>query len=127
MGAEGQAYVDRQKVAGAEPKSLTRGRRKAGLLFDQKYDPMFRALFDLDLIAGFLDQVWDIDHRQRIGAMNLQKVARRQRLQRLARLQGRQRTFEAGEIQLRRGHAPYMEKGYCVVNRHHQRREGWAK
>ena len=77
---------------------------------------MLRAFGDLDLIAGFPDQVGDIDHRQRIGAVHFQKVARLQRLQRLSRLQCRQRTFEAGEVEFCRGHASNMAKGAHVVN-----------
>ena len=57
-----------------------------------------RALGDLDLVAGLLDQGRDIDRRQRIGAMDLEKIAGRQRLQRLPRLQGRQGAFEAGKV-----------------------------
>jgi len=41
---------------------------------------------------------------QRIGAMDLEKIAGRQRLQRLPRLQGRQGAFEAGKVKPGMGH-----------------------
>jgi hypothetical protein len=41
------------------PVRLARG---AIPLFDQKHDPALGSLGDLDLIAGFPDQIGDIDH-----------------------------------------------------------------
>ena len=73
---------------------------------------------DLDLVAGLADQVRDIDHRQRIGAVNFQQVAGLQRLQRLARLQRRQRTFQAGEVECGLCHGANMAKRAGIVNGH---------
>ena len=77
---------------------------------------MLGALRDLDLVAGLLDQVRNVDHRQWIGAMHLQPVTRLQGFQRLARLERRQRAFEPGQIELGRGHARNMEKPGGKVN-----------
>jgi hypothetical protein len=43
-------------------------------LFDQKYDSALIAFRDLDPVTGFEDQIWNIDHRQRIGSAYLQTV-----------------------------------------------------
>src|SRR4029079_460594 len=80
------------------------------------HDAALRALRDLDLVAGFADQIGDVDHRQRVGAMHFEEVTGCDRLQRLTRLQCRQRAFEAGEIELRRGHVSNMEKQAQIVN-----------
>jgi len=77
---------------------------------------MLRAFRDLDLIASFADQIGDIDNRQRIGAVNFQEIAGRERFQGFARLQCRQRTFETGEVELGGGHVPNMAKGCRIVN-----------
>ncbi len=51
------------------PRGMTGG------LFDQKYDPTLITFRDLNAISGFADQIGNIDHRQWIGTMYLQKVA----------------------------------------------------
>ena len=55
-----------------------RASRRAGNLFDQKHDPALGAFGNLNLIAGFPDQVRDIDHRQRVRAVNFQQGAGRE-------------------------------------------------
>ena len=82
----------------------------------QENDARVGALGDLDLVAGFADQIRNIDHRQRIGAQHFQPVAGYQRLQRLARLQGWQRAFQAGEIEFCGGHEFNMAKPVRSVN-----------
>ena len=84
--------------------------------FDQKYDPAFIAFRDLDQITGFADQIWNIDHRKRIGAMHLQKVTQPQSLERLSRLQRRQRAFKSRQVKFCCGHVPNMAKGSGIVN-----------
>src|SRR5262245_5533013 len=37
-------------------------------LLYQEHDAAFIALGDLDLVAGLANEIWDVDHRQRIGA-----------------------------------------------------------
>lgn len=86
--------------------------------FNHEHDSVLRAFGDLDLIAGFADQIGDIDNRQRIGAVNFQEIARRKRFQGFACLQCRQRTFETGEIELGGCHVPNMAKGCRIVNAH---------
>lgn len=108
------------------PACLNEGSGKEGLticlsdqaicLFDQEHDPLLRTFGDLELVPGLPDQIGDIDYRQRIGAMHFQKVAGLQRLQRLSRLQGGQRTFESGEVEFRRGHAVNMARPVRIVN-----------
>src|SRR6478735_1656299 len=48
--------------------------------------------------------------------MHFEEVTGCDRLQRLTRLQCRQRAFEAGEIELRRAHVSNMEKQAQIVN-----------
>jgi hypothetical protein len=78
--------------------------------FDQKYDSALIAFADLNPVTGFADQIWNIDHRQRIGATNLQNVTQAQSLERLSRLQCGQRAFEARQVEFCRGHVPNMAK-----------------
>ena len=85
-------------------------------LFDQKYDPKLITFRDLNAITGFADQIGNIDHRQRIGTMDLQKVTQTKRLERLSRLQRRQRAFKSRQVKFCRGHVPNMAKGFGVVN-----------
>ena len=40
-------------------------------LFDQKYDPTLITFRDLNPIAGFMDQIGNINLRKRIGTMYL--------------------------------------------------------
>ena len=84
--------------------------------FDQKYDPALIAFRDLDPITGFADQIWNIDHRQRIGTVHFQKVTHPQGFERLSRLQGRQRAFKSRQVEFCRGHVPNMAKGSGIVN-----------
>jgi hypothetical protein len=42
---------------------------------------LFHAFGDFDLVADFPDQVRNVSHRQRIGAVDFQQVARLQRFQ----------------------------------------------
>ena len=61
--------------------------------------------------------------------MHFEKVTGRDRFQRLARLQRRQRTFEAGEIELCRGHAEHGEamrivNGTSLASRSNSHRTG---
>jgi hypothetical protein len=88
----------------------------AGLL-DQKHDSALIALPDLDAVTGFADQTWNIDHRQRIGAANLQNVTQAQRFEGLSGLQRRQWAFEARQVEFNRGHVPNMAKAPGIVNR----------
>jgi hypothetical protein len=85
-------------------------------LFDQKYDFVLIALPDFDPVTGFADQIWNIDHRQRIGTANLQNVTQAQSLERLSGLQRRQRAFEARQVEFCRGHVPNMAKASGIVN-----------
>src|SRR6185312_16271073 len=85
-------------------------------LCDQEHDAIVGARRDLDAVAGFLDQVRNIDHRQWIGAMDFQPVARFQRLERLSRFQRGQWTFQSGEIEPGGGHACKMAKHEDGVN-----------
>jgi hypothetical protein len=85
-------------------------------LFDQKYGPTLIAFPDLDPITGFADQIWDIDYRERIGTVHLQKVTQPQGLECFSRLQSRQRAFKARQVKFCRGHVPNMAKGPGIVN-----------
>ena len=68
-------------------------------------------------VAGLANEVRDVDHRQRIGAEHFQPIAGRQRLQRLARLQRRQRAFQPGKIEFCRGHVvEHGEADARIVN-----------
>jgi hypothetical protein len=89
-------------------------------LFDQKYDPTVITFRDLNAITGFADQIGNIDHRQRIGTMDLQKVTQTKRLERLSRLQRRQRAFKTRQVEFCHGHVPNMTKGFGIVNGHHR-------
>jgi hypothetical protein len=93
------------------PRRPSNGSRQTGGFFDQKNDSALGALCDLNLIAGFPDQIGDVDHRQRVGTANFQKIARRQRLQRLSRFQCRQRAFQSGEIEFCSGHGSIDGEG----------------
>src|SRR5437667_2236384 len=84
--------------------------------FDHENDPLRSAFSDLDLVAGILNQIWNVDHRERIGTVDLQQVARLQGLQRLARFERRQRALQSGEIEFGRPHARTMRKRTCTVN-----------
>jgi hypothetical protein len=95
-------------------------RRMTARFFDQKYDPALIAFRYLDPITGFADQIWNIDHRQRIGTVHLQKITQPQGLERLSRLQRRQRAFEPCQVEFRLGHVPNMPKGSGIVNRRHR-------
>jgi len=81
-------------------------------LFDHEHDAFFSAFDDLDAIAGFPDQVRDIDDGQWVGAMHLQPVASNQRLQRFTRLQYRQRAFEPCQVELGHSHASQWRRRY---------------
>src|SRR3569833_3895572 len=48
--------------------------RTAVRLLDQEHDAGLAAFGYLDLVAGLADQIGDIDHGQRIGAMHLKPV-----------------------------------------------------
>jgi hypothetical protein len=85
--------------------------------FDQKYDPALIAFRYLDPITGFADQIWNVDHRQRIGTGYLQEITQPQGLERLSGLQRRQRTFKSRQVEFCRGHASNMAKGSGIVNR----------
>ena len=89
---------------------------RAICFFNHEHDSVVRTFRDLDLVAGFADQIGDIDDRQRIGAANFQEIAGRERFQGFARLQCRQRTFETSEVELGGGHVPNMAKGCRIVN-----------
>src|ERR1700731_480116 len=89
-------------------------------LFDQKYDPTLIAFRDLDPITGFADQTWNIDHRERIGTVHLQKVTQSQDLECLSRLQCRQRAFKSRQVELGRGHTSNMANGPDIVNYRHR-------
>ena len=69
-----------------------------------------------DLIAGFTNQIGNVDARQRIGAAHLQVLANGDALECLARLQGGQGAFEAGEIKQGGGHGWNMAKDLRQVN-----------
>jgi len=139
IGTEALVHVDRTKVEppsrrgarsrhrrsrchAALPISSVRRRRHTigifdGLInfFDQEHDALLVAFGDLHLVAGFPDQVRNIDHRQRISAVNFEEITGRNRLQRLARFQRRQRTFQAGEIECCLGHVTNMAKRRLTV------------
>ncbi len=53
----------------------------------------------LDPVAGLLDQMRDVDRRERIGAVNLQTLTDGEGLERLTRPQHRQRAFQASQIE----------------------------
>jgi hypothetical protein len=84
--------------------------------FDQKYDPALIAFRYLDAITGFADQIWNVDYRKRIGTVHLQKITQSQGLERLSRLQRRQRAFKPRQVKFCRGHVPKMAKGSGIVN-----------
>src|SRR5215216_865503 len=75
-------------------------------LLYKKNDAACHALGNLNLVAGFPDQIGNIDHRQWIGAVDFEEVARCDRLQRFARFQRRQRAFETGKIEFYSRHVP---------------------
>ncbi len=83
----------------------SRSSRGAVRLFDEEHDPARRLLGDRDLIAGFADEIGNVENRERIRAMDLQLIARHERLQRLARLQNRQRAIQPHQIEFLRSHA----------------------
>src|SRR5215217_5936244 len=85
-------------------------------LLYKKNDAACHALGNLDLVAGFPDQIGNIDHRQWIGAVDFEEVARWDRLQRFARFQRRQRAFETGKIEFHSRHVPNMAKPRRSVN-----------
>jgi hypothetical protein len=93
IGAEAASNVDRPKVAinrgfqDAHGKALTvrytAGRaeedqtlacRSGRLFFDHEHDLPFGLPGDIDFVAGFLNQIGDVDHRQWIGAQDFQNV-----------------------------------------------------
>ena len=76
--------------------------------FYQEHDARLVALGDLHRVARLADQVRNVNHRQRIGAVHFELIARLQRFQRLARFQGGQRAFQPGEIKRRSGCALVM-------------------
>jgi hypothetical protein len=98
------------------PSERYRRRRMTGGFFDQKYDSALVAFRDLDPVTGLADQIGNVDHRQRIGTMYLQEVAQPKSLERLSRLQRRERTFKSRQVKLCRGHVPNMAKGSGIVN-----------
>jgi hypothetical protein len=142
IGAEALFDVDRKKVEHLIPADLTCaimrphprqclptlispacGGRNLIIFFnrlicflDQKDDPLGVAFSDFNPIAGLPDQIGDIDDRERISAVDFKAITSFQRLQRLARLERRQRAFEPGQIELGRGHARNMEKPGGKVN-----------
>jgi hypothetical protein len=63
----------RRDGSGRAPLSFIR-------LFNQENDAALLACGDFDLVARFADQVRDVDHRQRIGAVHFQEITRRDRL-----------------------------------------------
>ena len=69
-----------------------------------------------DLIAGFTNQIGNVDARQRICAAHLQLLANGDALEGLARLQGGQGAFEAGEIKQGDSHGRNMAKDPRQVN-----------
>jgi hypothetical protein len=91
--------------------------------FDQKYDSALIAFRDFDPVTGFIGQIWNIDHRQRIGTANLQNVTRAQSLERLSRLQRGQWAFEARQVEFCHGHGPNMAKASGIVNRPRRHRQ----
>jgi len=60
--------------------------RDIGFL-NQEHNPVLAVFGDLNFVAGLPDQVWDIDHRKRIGTVHFEKVTGWHRLQRLSRFQ----------------------------------------
>ena len=118
MGADASAYVDRKKVASSSRSmaSVTRNGRRLTGFFDQEYNALPAALGDLDLVSGLADQIRNVDHRQRIGAMDFKAFARLQRFQRLARLERRQWTFQSSQIESGHTHVRTMRKPSCIVN-----------
>src|SRR4051812_19213816 len=74
---QGSSCACPAQMRGATPRHKGPALRRSISLFDQEHDSMFRAPGDLDLIAGLPDQVGNVDHRQRIGAVNFQKGPRR--------------------------------------------------
>ena len=84
---------------------------------DDEDDVPVRLVLAHDLIAGFPYEIGNIDPRQRVGAAHLQVLADRDALEGLARLQGGQGAFEAGEIKQCGGHGRNMAKDLRQVNR----------
>ena len=84
---------------------------------DDEDDVSVRLMLAHDPIAGFPDEVGNIDGGERVGAMNLQLLANGDALEGLARLQGGQGAFEAGEIKQCDGHGRNMAKDVRQVNR----------
>jgi hypothetical protein len=98
--------------------------RAIGLL-DQKNDPAFAALGDLNLVAGLANEV-GMSITDSGSVQSTSSRRRRQRLQRLARLQRRQRTFQAGEIELWSWSCVQDGEARCLVNAD-QFRSGWPR
>ena len=69
---------------------------------------MLGAIGDLDPVAGLRDEMRDIDHRQRIGAVDFQPVSRLYRFQRFARFQRRQRAFQSSQVEFCDDHVGEM-------------------
>ena len=83
---------------------------------DDEDDVPIRLLLADDLIPGFPYEIGNIDPRERVGAAHLQVLADRDALEGLARLQGGQGAFEAGEIKQGGGQERNMAKDPRQVN-----------
>ena len=83
---------------------------------DDEDDLSVRLILAHDLVAGFPDEIWNIDGGERVGAAHLQLLANRHALERLAGFQGGQRAFEPGEIKQCHSHGLNMTKESVQVN-----------
>jgi len=83
---------------------------------DDEDDLTVGLLLAHDLIAGFPDEIGNINPRERICAAHLQLVANGNTLEGLPRLQGGQGAFEAREIKQGHSHGRSMVKDLRQVN-----------
>jgi hypothetical protein len=73
-------------------------------LFNEEHATVFFLLDNIAAIARFADQIGDIDGGERVGAMDLQLIARLQLRKRFARLQGGQGAIQSHQVKLGRRH-----------------------
>ena len=73
--------------------------------FDEKYDSALGPLRGLEPVAGFADEIGNVDGGERIGATDLQEIAWPQQFQRFTRFQGWQGTIQSHQVKLCDRHA----------------------
>src|SRR5690242_10775666 len=74
-------------------------------LADTEQEAVLRAAAGEQLVAGFAQQVRDIDRGQRVGAFDHELVSRAQTAERLPRLQRGEGAFQPAEVEVRLRHA----------------------